>query len=1072
MYTYLYNNPRILILSIVLIVVSGSLSAVAIPRMEDPQLTPRAATITTLLPGASAERVESMVTEKIEQKLKDIEEIKEISSVSRAGVSFIAIELQDTTTRSDAPQIWSRIRDKAADARNLLPPEATRPDFERLDIKAFSVIAALTWDADSEPRYGVLRRLASELKDEVDSLPGTEKSELVGDPAEEIVVELDPDIAASLNLQPRQISDLIQASDSRVAAGQLRGAADEMLVEIDEEIDSVSELASIPIQVGDRGNAIALSDIATIERSVRTPLSSKVLANGRPAVGVAIYVVSSTRLDYWRESLTPVFERFRNQLPPGISLNVVFDQNDFVNTRMKSLVSNLLFGIAAVFFTNLLVLGWRNTWVVSLGLPLSVLAVLAIMYFSDIPIHQMSITGLIISMGLVVDNAIVVVDEIQQRLQRGFSRIRAVEETCRHLASPLLGATLTTVISFAPIATMPGPSGEFVGSIATVAIAAVTISLVLALTIVATIAGYVLKPSAQSLPSQAESQRPGTVATWYRTQLRRIYSAPLLGILLATLFPILGFVIVPLLPLQFFPPADRNQFHIQLQLSGTESIQETEAAAQSLRQRLLQLPEIDRITWFLGESAPPFYYNIIPDRKNSSRFAQAIVDCSPTADLGRTLAAVQQLLDREFPGLSALALQLEQGPPFTAPIEVQLFGPDADVLRELGEQVRLVLTQTPHIIQTRSDFTDALPNVALSIDEDQARLAGLNHSEIARELNSMLEGVTGGSILEGNEELAIRVRVSDRDRSNVERMTSVDLVAPHLTAMSAAMAPDTQRLSEEFTGVPLSAISKVDLSLASEAITRYDGRRLNEIHAFISPGVLPAVVQADFEARLRQSGFRLPNGYRMNFAGAEAERNDAVGNLIVNGINLFFLMVAVLVISTRSFRLTAVLFSVALLAAGAGIASLAVTGMNWGFMSIVGIMGMIGIAVNDSIVVIASLQELPPDQVADADAVAECVSGNTRHIIATSLTTLAGFLPLFLNGGDFWPPVAVSISGGVLFATLVALLYVPCVYRMVCRRTSQQSATAIGEALSPESVQICPPLSTADNLSGNQNRVN
>lgn len=1029
MSTLFFRNRRFLILAIGLIIVSGSLSFLIVPRMEDPLLTSRAATLTTLLPDGDAERVEALVTEKIEQQLKEIEEIKKVRSTSRQGISFIAIELRDEVNQAQAAQVWSRIRDKADDARLEMPPGASRPEFQKLEIKAHALIVCLRWENEGNAPMGILKRYAKNLKDQLDSIPGTEKSEVYGDPSEEIVVTIHPEAAAAMSLSADMISRLIQSSDSKSSAGKLRGASNELLLEVSGELDNLTRLSNVPIKLSETGSVVGLSDIADITKSFRTPLDSKVLATDAPAVAVGVYVQPSVRLDNWTKKSEPILKDFASTLPPGIVLETVFQQNKYVQERMSSLKWSLLYGAGAVFVVVMIMMGIRDAIVISLTLPMGSLVVLFAMYAMQIPIHQMAITGLIISMGLMIDNAIVIVDEIDRRLKQGMPRNEALSESVQFLITPLIGSTATTMLSFAPIALMPGPAGEFVGAIGIVTIIAVAASLILALTIVASIAAIWLSDM-----HGAHTVRRSVVSTrWlvdlFHDFLVQLYRVPVVAILLCLVLPISGFFAFSQLPEQFFPPADRNQFHIELELSGTGTIDETEAVAKRIREELLTDPDIESVTWFLGESAPPFYYNVVPDRKNSARYGQAIVDTRVGVTPREIIRRVQTQLEASYPSVTCIVRQLEQGPPFSAPIEVQLFGPDDEKLKDLGEQVRLVLARTTNVTHTRSDFVDSRPKVTFAVDEEQARLAGLDHQAIAREMSSLLEGATGGSILEGTEELPVRVRISNERRSDINEIASMELLGS-VTTMTASQGTE----SSLFRGIPLSAISTLKLDSETGAINRLNGVRINEIQAYVRAGVLPSEVQSQFEHRLSESGFKLSPGYSIKYAGAQAERNDAVGNLIVNGAIIFAMMIVILVVAMRSFRLALLMFVVAGLAVGCGFGALWVAGLPWGFMSIVGIIAMIGIAVNDTIVVIAALDNLPDGQQSDPLSVATCVVANTRHIATTTLTTIAGFTPLFLAGGEFWPPVAIAISGGVLGASTLAILFAPSVYMIIRRK--------------------------------------
>ena len=645
--------------------------------------------------------------------------------------------------------------------------------------------------------------MTKELKEQIDAVPGTESSDIVGAPQEEIVISVRPEAAIAMDLSAQAISRQIQLSDTKVSAGRVYGQVSDLLLEVSGELDSTTQLSHIPIQVNTAG-VVELGDVATIERSIQTPLDAKVVLHDLDSVALCVFAQASYRLDRWMAQVRPIVDDFSTKLPPGISLEVVFQQQDYVAARMHNLWSNLFYGVIAVFVVVLVIMGPRSALIISLSLPLGCMTVMFVMYACEIPIHQISITGLIISLGLMIDNAIVAVDEVDKHLRFGATRIESVSKSVSFLAVPLLASTLTTVLSFGPIALMPGPSGEFVGSIATVTIAAVSSSLFLSLTVVASIAAIMLPSRRTAAASNEDLPAPSSGPSWISSLLAGCYRFPKTVILLMSVGPLLGLACFPFLQEQFFPPADRAQFQIEMELPGTGSLLTTERLAKQVRDTLLDYPEIRNVAWFLGESAPPFYYNVIPDRKRSARFGQAIVDCVPQARMCELIRAVQKRLDRDFPGVTCLVRQLEQGPPFAAPIEAQLFGSDPDKLRELGDHIRLVMASTPDIVLTRSDLSESIPKVTFTVDECQARLAGLDHSQIADALSALLDGVTGGSILEETEELPVRVRISNAQRGDLSRIASLDLIALHAE-------PSIPRELSSYQGVPLSALAQLDL---------------------------------------------------------------------------------------------------------------------------------------------------------------------------------------------------------------------------------------------------------------------
>ncbi len=359
---------------------------------------------------------------------------------------------------------------------------------------------------------------------------------------------------------------------------------------------------------------------------------------------------------------------------------------------------------------------------------------------------------------------------------------------------------------------------------------------------------------------------------------------------------------------------------------------------------------------------------------------------------------------------------MEQGPPFNAPLEIRLFGPDTDRLRELGAQFRSILAQTPGVIHTRVELEDTLPNLSVQLDEDATKMAGLSHQAVANQLNASLEGVLGGLVLEGTESLPVRIRLADADRSQFAQITSMEFVA------------DQTEAATDHSGIPLTALAQVNLRPEAAAIQHLDGERMNELQAFIPAGVLPAVVLSRFQQRLADSNVRLPSGYYFAYGGEAAKRDQAVGNLLASVGLLLMLMLATLVLSFNSFRAAALIVVVAVLSVGLGLGSLRLFGYPFGFMAIVGTMGLVGVAINDAIVVLAAIREDPHARHGDVTATREVVVRASRHVIATSVTTVVGFLPLVLAGGGFWPPLAVSIAGGVGGATLIALYFVPSTY--------------------------------------------
>lgn len=1063
MFTLFYRNTRLLILTIILICVWGISSYFALPILEDPELVSRFAIVKTFFPGADAERVENLVTEKIENKLTEIEEINEYSSTSRAGSSIIQIDLQDSVTKQEVDAVWSRVRNKIDEVQAELPANIIEPELEEGKVKAYALIAGLTWQQDDRPNYGILRRQAEVFKERLEAIAGTEEVEILGDPDEEIIVEINPQALASYNLTATELSQQIAQSDSKIAAGQLRGNEQNLLIEVAGELDTLARIREIPISYGSNSQFATLENIATIRKGITEPANELALINGYPGIAIAVHIESGQKLDLWRKAVQPKIAEFQSELPSSIGLPIIFDQSSYVEARLNNLNLNFLFGAALVFGITVVMMGWRSGLIVGTALPLSVLLVLGWMNWFNIPLHQMSITGLIIALGILIDNAIIMVDEVQNQLRQSTKAKTAITNSVKTLAIPLLSSTFTTVIAFLPIALLPGATGEFVGAIAVTVIIAVSCSLFISLTIIPALTARLHRkppksPNNGGLVLTTKSFPPklgglggqNNTSEWLQSgvsfpALTRIYQRslkwtlvnPVLSIFLALLIPIIGFIQAGNLEQQFFPAADRDQLQIELELSSSASLAQTQTVIKQIRQEIIDHPEVKDVHWLLGTSIPRFYYNLTSGKEQQANYAQALVQLNSLAS-SSLAQKLQTELDTAFPTARIIVRQLEQGPPFAAPIEMRIYGSNLATLQTLGEAARQTLIQIPDVTHTRASLDEIQPQLQLQLDEEQARLAGLDRTTIAQQLDTTLEGAVGGSVLEATEELPVRVRLGNRDRvsgseanrANLSQISSLDLLATSTNR--------TNNQNNSLTNVPLNSLGKIQVKPELAQVTHYNGQRVNTVQAFLKAGVLPAEILSQFQAKLAANNFVLPPGYTYEFGGEAEEKNDALGGLVSTVGVLIIIMIAVLVLSLGSFQLAAIIGIVAIASGGLGIFSVWLFGYPFGFNPIIGTVGLIGIAVNDSIVVLDAISNHPVAKTGNPKAIQQVVLHSTRHIISTTLTTAIGFIPLLLSGGEFWQPLAVAIAGGIIGATFIALYFVPPAYYLLKSRSRKE----------------------------------
>ncbi len=1007
----LLQRPKILFALILVIGVAGVGSYWVLPQLEDPVLGKRVGVVSTVFPGADTRSVEQFVTKGIENRLTGIADVQLVRSNSRTGISNVVIELSDDIT--DVHRSWDRVRDAVEGVQDELPDGCLPSKLDVFPLKAFASIVAIKSRDPQRIGLNVVRRIANSLASEVSSISGTEAVEIFGDPGEEFLVQIDADVLSSTGLTVGGIANQIAASVTASPAGILRSGQTDLLLDLSSDRALSNQLKESLIRVGQRGETVRLADIASVEKTLVSPASDVAIIDNQSAIVLGAMVDDRLGVGQWAKRLEETLSEFQQRYDAEIEIETLFSQQQFIQNRLGQLAENLLIGTLLVILIVLLMMGWRSMIVVAAALPLSAALVIAGMRWLEIPLHQMSVTGLIVALGLLIDNAIVMVEDIRQRLAKT-DVATAIGQSIAHLRMPLLGSTLTTTLAFLPIATLPGPAGEFVGTIAVSVILAIVASFLLAMTVIPALYAVMQSESDES-SDEHQTEANGGI---YHSLLKLFLGFPVLAIAVSVLLPVAGFLLANGLPVQFFPASDRQQIQIEIELPAASPLTKTIATVSQIQPLLKSRSGVKDVHWFVGRSAPTFYYNVVPRRRGTPFYAQGIVDLNPEASAEEVVTAIQQTVADEISDCRVVVRQLEQGPPFDAPIELQIQGDNLDTLRELGNQVRLVLSQCPHVSQTRSDLGETIPKLVLDVDNDSASQAGVDRAAIARQLYAQMEGVVAATLHDGDQALPVRV-VADNDGSALTRLSSFEI--------SAQPPAPTQRS-------PFASMANFRLSSDVGSIVHVDGKRTNEVKAYLSAGVLPEQVLKDFKRRLTASDFVLPVGYDLKFGGENQKRSEAVQRLIANGLVLFALMVLTLVVSFGSFRHALIVVAVGGLSIGLGPLALWIFGFPFGFMAIVGTMGLVGIAINDSIVVLAAIAEDEAAASGGVDATCRVVISCTRHILATTLTTIAGFVPLIVAGGKFWPPLAVTIAGGVSGATLMALLLAPALHLLLCGR--------------------------------------
>lgn len=1013
---YFFRSSYLLLLTILLLVVAGGSAIQTLPRLEDPRIDLRNVVIITPFPGATAERVEALITDPIEDALRELYEIKQIKSTSRADVSLIQVELQDWADASTNQQIFSKIRDELKQLEPQLPAGALKPMLDdQRGAAAYSLLLGLKLTR-GQPHPMLQQRYAEALTDRLRLVKGTELVTLYGGVDEEVRVTVDPQELASAGVSILQVKDAIAGFDAKQPAGSYLTAGEEIRLNLSEPLESLQRIRELPIN-SDSNRFLRLGDVASVAFGFEQPRQQVALHNGESVVFLAVRMQEKERVDVWTEAALAEVEAFNRQYGPSVVATPLFIQADYTNQRLADLTWNLLGGCLIVVIVIFTFMGLRAALIVSCALPLCAGFTLFSLSFFNEEIHQMSIFGMIIAIGLLIDNAIVITDEIRDRMNSpGQSRYQAMVDAVVHLRGPLFASTATTVLGFAPILLLDGNVGDFIGSIALSVVMALVGSFAISMTLIAALAGkYLPDPRQGVLPWYQRGLEFPELSGVLRKVIRQAVIRPSVTVASILMIALVGFVGTSTLKNEFFPSADRDQFEIHI-FQPLSSHSETSAhLAKQMDQVIRGYNGVEKVTMLVGASHPSIYYNQIMDRDNTPSYFNTVVKTVSVSTANELITQLQIDLQKAFPQAQIVVRKFGQGPPIAAPVEIKVFGDNLADLVSVGDQLKKELSAIDGVSQIIASLKHEDVEHHLEVIDEQLALAGQTAMQVSTLLRAQLDGVPSGTILQETEELPVNIRTSVFDNQS-QRLLNL----PTLTASGEI--------------VRLAQWAKLSMQPAISAITREDSKRVNRIQLFTFPSTTAVDVSNSVRERIASGAIVVPAGVELRMAGDADEQQKAIGQLSTYLPVLLTLMVTILILAFQSVRFAALIALVAILSVGLGMLSLVLSGLPMGFNPILGSAGLIGVAINGSIVVVAAIKASAQARSGDVDAIVDATMGCSRHILSTTLTTVGGLVPLMLfSDGSFWPPLAVVLAGGVGFSVVLSLLLAPCLSRLIVR---------------------------------------
>lgn len=984
-----------------LILIGGGLwSFQKLGKLEFPSFTIKTAVIGTSYPGASAVQVEQEVTDRIEKAVQQMSQIKEVRSISQTGLSIVYVDIKDEYFSDTIPQIWDELRRKVSDAQVRLPPGAG-PSMVNDDFgDVYGVFFAISGEGYT---YEEIKDYADFLKREVLLVEGVAGVEIWGDQQEVIYLEISRSRMAELGISMEMLVNTLNRQNQLVEAGRVEVDGEDVRINPTGGFAAVEELGDLLVSSNQQGNLIYLKDVVTIRRGYQDPPQWGMYYNGRQALGLGISTVDGGNVVEMGRAVRDRIDQLKGEAPVGMELEVIAYQSDLVSASISAFVVNLVEAVGIVIAVLCLTMGLSSGILMGTILLLTILGTFIAMQAMAINLQMISLGALILALGMLVDNAIVVTEGILVRIQQGMNRVSAALETVRQTAWPLLGATFVAILAFASIGTSTDTTGEFLKSLFMVMGISLGLSWVLAITLTPLFC-------VQFLPRQKNGQSSdpynGKFFTFYRRSLdfclrHRLASLATLAALMAAAIVGFGFV-----ENNFFPNDSRNQFMINFWNPEGTHIVRTTADLERMEAYLAEMEGIDATTTFVGQGALRFVLTYEPQMPNTS-YGQILVTVNDHRSIDGLIERLRKDLADRFPDAQIMLKKFVRGPDTGGKIEARFQGPDTALLRKLSEQARAIMAADPAAVEIHDDWRQQVLVLRPQVAEAAARRLGITRPQIANALAMNFSGKTIGLYREENRLIPITVKAPANERGTANQVDNISLFSP----LSGSATPLRQ------------VVTDVQTEWENSIIRREN--RIRTITAICNPlygnaSVLFNRLKPQIEA------MELPRGYELKWGGEYESSSDAQAGLM-QMMPLFFLaMVFTVVILFNAVRQTLIIFLCLPLAAIGVAAGLLFFQEPFGFMCLLGFIGLSGMLIKNAVVLIDQIDLEIRDGKDPYTAVLDSSVSRLRPVTMAALTTVLGMLPLLSD--VFFVGMSVTIMGGLTFGTVLTLVVVPLLY--------------------------------------------
>ena len=999
------ENNRLIILFALIITLAGPLSFTSHPSREDPQITIRTAVVTARFAGMSPERVENLITRKLEEEIRKIPEVEHIVSTSRTGVATVKAEVYERYF--DMERIWQSLRNKMSDVKASLP-DGTLGPFVNDDYGEVAMASiALTGEGFT---LAELRDEARTLRDRLYAVKGVRKVELFGDEEEQIFIEINTARLAQLGLSAATIITTLQGQNIIMPGGTIQAGDRSFVVEPSGNFETVEDIASVVLDIPNaRGQVAYLRDIAKIKRAYADPPEAPAFYNGEPAIVFSISMVDQYDADRFGRDLKRKISELGLSLPIGQQLNFITFQPNDIAVAVNGVMNNLYQTIVIVLIVVMAFLGIRTGLIVGSMVPLTILLSLVVMRVAGIELERMSLATLIISLGLLVDNGIVIAEQISTRIGQGENWKKATIETGSSLAFPLLSSTLTTALAFMPLMLAPSTAGEYTRSISLVIAITLLGSWFLAMTVTPLLCAWFIKAPAKA---KGEAYQSLTYRL-YRKLLTGILDFKLIFLLLVAGTLVGGVFLFQFIPKIFFPPSQRPQIQIIVDhpvgTHANETINTTKKLSNWIQNEELN-PEVANAVSYVANGGPRFYLSLNPIDPDPHR-AFLLVNVKNAESVPTVMARVSDFALDQLPEARVQVKPLSLGPGEAGLVEYRLVGPDSNVLKSLADQIKDAMRADPLARNVVDDWENRWVKLIVDVDQARARRVGVTSEDVARALNAILTGSQVTSYREGDTSIPVIIRAEEAERTNVDRLRT--------TTIQTATGQSVPLLQiAEVRGSPQFAlIQRRDL----ERTLTVSGKHLLKSAQEFDAGLRPVIDALD-----------LPSGYRIEVGGELESSAKAQGSLFQYMPLAFALILLILVAQFKSFRRAGITLGVIpLTLAGVSLGLLAAPGAVFGFMAILGLLSLAGIIINNAIVLIDRIDIEREAGKSVREAVVSASLNRLRPILITTATTILGLMPIILSRDILFYDMAIVISAGLAGGTVLTLGVVPVLYELL-----------------------------------------